>query len=449
MYKRPKFSVSTQSLSLLLSEPVLFEASVSLSALASRRFIQVRVNHVLIYRRRQHVERGMLPLSVLAITAPTALSATAVQIASTRFNFKTQHSASSFFKIVKSRQAVAHTEPFHARYVITSTLGTGSSSTVYAATRSDGAQVALKTMSKETVLATRSKTSMLLAERHALLLAAKSQSPFLVRLEEASETDSSFVFVTERGVTDVSSIASLLHESPQGLRRVFAQMVLAVRDFHALGMKHGDVKLENFVVMPDGTVKVADFGLAEAATSVRSDDEASMRIRGTRRYMSPESLCGRGGKQADVWALGVCLFVLATGSWPFGGAKDALRLFREIRGMETPLEYVKGDERLKSLIGGMLRKHELDRFDVEEVMKHEWFEGFDWEGLVEDGIGQYGFEEVQDVLRQGGFKGVGKCAFEDTVSEVSSVEGGASSSAEEDGVGAQWKESMVGFSVRV
>lgn len=390
----------------------------------------------------------MLPLSVLAITAPTVLSATAVQIASTRFNFKTQQDASSFFTIVKSRQATPQAQPLHDRYVITSTLGTGSSSTVYGATRTDGTQVALKTMPKERVLATPSKTAMLLAERRALLLAAKSQSPFLLRLAEATETDSSFVFVTERAVTDISALASIVHESPHRLRQVFAQMVLGVRDLHALGMKHADVKLENFVVMPNGTVKLADFGLAEPAASVASDAEGSMHIRGTRRYMSPESLSGRGGKQADVWALGVCLFVLATGSWPFGGAKDALRLFREIREMETPLEHVKGDERLKSLIGGMLRKHELDRFDVQEVMQHEWFEGIDWEGLVQEGMGRYGFEVVEDALRQGGFRGVGKSAFEDTVSEVSSADGDASSADEGSG-DAERRQSIVGFCVRV
>ncbi|KAI0562590.1 Aurora kinase A [Gracilaria domingensis] len=164
-------------------------------------------------------------------------------------------------------------------------------------------------------------------------------------------------------------------------------MLLAVHDLHELQIAHGDVKLENFVVNRGGVVKLADFGLSGGGVGMR----------GTRRYMAPECLRGEGGLQADVWALAVCWFVLACGRWPFGGARDAARLFREIREMEPVWETV-ADEGLRSLLQNMLVKNEWDRFDVRQVMKHEWFADVDWQALREDAK-VHGFDAVVEAMR--------------------------------------------------
>ena len=96
---------------------------------------------------------------------------------------------------------------------------------------------------------------------------------------------------------------------------------------------HRDLKPANIKIKPDGTVKVLDFGLAQVAQASRpvSGDPASSptltisptrvgMILGTAAYMSPEQARGKTvDKRADIWAFGVVLYELLTGSGPFHG----------------------------------------------------------------------------------------------------------------------------------
>ena len=78
---------------------------------------------------------------------------------------------------------------------------------------------------------------------------------------------------------------------------------------------HGDIKPDNLLLSADGNVKIADFGssrlLAGAGTLQRTI--------GTPAYLAPEIVAGQPyhGRQADIWALGVTLYVLLTGRMPF------------------------------------------------------------------------------------------------------------------------------------
>ena len=104
------------------------------------------------------------------------------------------------------------------------------------------------------------------------------------------------------------------------------QIAKALAAAHAAGIVHRDVKPENVMVRDDGLVKVLDFGLArllpnhgEAAdTATASGTEAGV-VLGTLRYMAPEQARGEAVERAaDVFALGLVLYELATGRHPFG-----------------------------------------------------------------------------------------------------------------------------------
>ncbi|KAI9912611.1 hypothetical protein PsorP6_006394 [Peronosclerospora sorghi] len=90
---------------------------------------------------------------------------------------------------------------------------------------------------------------------------------------------------------------------------LFAQIAKGVSFLHALGIAHRDLSLEN-VLVQDGTVKICDFGLS-AETSHVSDD-----VVGKFYYMAPEVTQGAlyDPKSADVWSLGILLFIMLTGS---------------------------------------------------------------------------------------------------------------------------------------
>jgi len=109
------------------------------------------------------------------------------------------------------------------------------------------------------------------------------------------------------------------------------QIADALAHAHARQIIHRDLKSANVVVMPDGRIKVLDFGLAkklsgaeltEATTQAHAHGEhtAAGTLVGTLAYMAPEQLRGEGADaRSDLWALGVVLYELTAGVRPFRG----------------------------------------------------------------------------------------------------------------------------------
>ena len=105
------------------------------------------------------------------------------------------------------------------------------------------------------------------------------------------------------------------------------QIAGALSHAHTRGIVHRDLKTGNCVWSADGPVKVLDFGLAgplpervaEAAT--RSDVASVDALSGTPAYMAPEVFRGEpGDARSDLWALGIVLYELSTGTRPFAAA---------------------------------------------------------------------------------------------------------------------------------
>ena len=99
-------------------------------------------------------------------------------------------------------------------------------------------------------------------------------------------------------------------------RKHMVQLVAAVKWMHDLGVAHRDIKLENIMIRADGTIAIIDVGLAKMDIDPTTLDNDAI---GTKAYMAPE-ICLRGPHNplaADVWALGVCLFTMCAGFFPF------------------------------------------------------------------------------------------------------------------------------------
>ena len=147
------------------------------------------------------------------------------------------------------------------------------------------------------------------------------QHPNLVRIYEVIEAGGRLALAME-WMPQGSLAARLERDGPLPAGEVEAvarQVLAALEQLQAHGIVHRDIKPSNLLVGADGGVKVGDLGLVKAAADGESLTQSAVTV-GSPGYMSPEQIRGQELTPAsDLYALGVTLFQLLTGSLPFHG----------------------------------------------------------------------------------------------------------------------------------
>jgi eukaryotic-like serine/threonine-protein kinase len=152
--------------------------------------------------------------------------------------------------------------------------------------------------------------------------AARLSHPNVVAVHDQGNDDGT-VFLVMELVTGHTLRDTVSKESPMAPARALALLepvVSALAAAHRAGLVHRDVKPENVLIADDGRVKVADFGLARAVSAETQHTATQGVLIGTVSYLAPELVVdGTADARADVYAVGVVLYELLTGTKPHEG----------------------------------------------------------------------------------------------------------------------------------
>src|SRR5688572_20362014 len=266
-------------------------------------------------------------------------------------------------------------------YRITDKLGVGGQGAVYKATDLKlGRAVVIKVIPPEL---SAKEANLKRFEREARL-ASSLDHPNICTIFDLDEEDG-LHFISMQFV-EGKNVRQLVAGRPLELKTTLLiglQVADALAAAHSRGIIHRDIKSGNVMVTSSGQVKVLDFGLAkllddtEAATAgIHRTELTEVGVPyGTATYAAPEQARGeRVDKRADIFSLGVLLYEMLTGTWPFRGKTtidvrhavlhDPPRPISELRSSAIP-------PRLQQTIDRALAKEPKDRFQNMEDFRNE------------------------------------------------------------------------------
>jgi serine/threonine-protein kinase PpkA len=152
------------------------------------------------------------------------------------------------------------------------------------------------------------------------------------------------------------------------------QVAQALDAIHARGIIHRDLKPENIMRRDDGSVAVADFGIAKsmmqaenmAFTQTRHGD-----VVGTPYYLSPEQAAGNViTPQSDLYSLGIMMFEMLAGERPFRAESLDVLLARHLSAPTPPLPAAHAA--LQPVIEKMMAKQPKDRYPSAQALLDEF-----------------------------------------------------------------------------
>jgi serine/threonine protein kinase len=200
-------------------------------------------------------------------------------------------------------------------------------------------------------------------------LVQKAESKYVVKFVHSFETADSYVMITECGGRSLYDIVvNGVTFDEEELKAIVAQLFEAVSGLHACHIFHGDIKLENIVMDDHGALKLIDFGLSEIIT------EKSRQGCGSTNYQAPEVLFGRfHSLQADIWAIGITIYALAIGGFPFVSNDEYQHINDVVSGRANiePLRSQYGDA-MAAFVNLLLTRDPKERPSARQALAHPW-----------------------------------------------------------------------------
>lgn len=168
-------------------------------------------------------------------------------------------------------------------------------------------------------------------------------------------------------------------------RKILRQLLHATNHMHTkMGIVHGDLKLSNIMISdksPDALIKIIDFGLAQKL----KPGQFVLGSSGTLCFQPPEQIKGYYNEKADIYSLGIILFIMIFTFNPFDAYAEhekALIELRILKGFESKVKRGRGahfpseiesSAEVRDLISQMLQYDPNNRPNAEQALKHPWF----------------------------------------------------------------------------
>lgn len=142
------------------------------------------------------------------------------------------------------------------------------------------------------------------------------------------------------------------------------------REGNRVGLVHRDISPHNLLISRNGVVKLVDFGVAKAASSVHKTQTGM--VKGKLAYLSPEQIHAKVlDGRSDIFAMGIVLYELLTGERPFGGESELLAISAILNEPHQPMSNFRADlpAGLDEIIARALEKQAKDRFQSAAEME--------------------------------------------------------------------------------
>lgn len=202
--------------------------------------------------------------------------------------------------------------------------------------------------------------------------------PNIVRLEEIFETDDCLYIVMEYVPGgELHQVLKRTGPLPEPtVRQIIIQLLLAVEYIHQRGIVHRDLKPANMLLKDEQEwqIKLADFGFAVLVGT----ENCLTSYCGTGAYMAPEIVLDMNyGKAVDLWAVGVILYVIMSGDYPFhatGGQDVASAIVANKWQRTMHPRIAEASPGAKDFLSKLLTSDSNKRLTAKEALKHTWIQ---------------------------------------------------------------------------
>jgi len=261
-------------------------------------------------------------------------------------------------------------------------LGKGAFGRVYLVTKKDKKSkfYAMKVIRKTAIIENNLKENIVLEKN----ILQTNHHPFIVTLYYAFQNAKSIYLVMEYlSGGDIFNLLRRQKKFTEDTARFYlAEVCLAVDYLHReMNLIYRDLKPENILIHANGHIKITDFGLS------KQTDETTYTMAGTPEYLAPEILEDKGHTKAiDWWGVGILLYEMLTGHPPFTNKErnivDIKRMIIENK-PKFPSYFSKN---AIDIIKKFLDNDPSKRLGVRSIMdvkKHSFFDGLNWEDLMQ------------------------------------------------------------------